>query len=445
MGKIIGRYVVPHPPIVVHEIGRGQEEKAVKTVEALERVSEEIARLRPSTVVVVTPHGPLFSDAIAINQLEEVEGDFAQFGRPDVKMKLRIDSELTERIVDSSFEKGIPLVSINEKIIKGYDISGKLDHGTMVPLYYVNERYSSYKLVHITYGMLSRKELYSFGEAIVEAVSSGDSDVVMIASGDLSHRLSEDGPYSYSPAGEEFDSTLLSALERGDSESVMELDEELVRDAGECGLRSLCILLGTLKNMDYTGDVFSYEGPFGVGYAVVKLDTLNSCYTRLARESLKHYIRHGREMDIPDYIPDKMRSVKRGVFVSFKKHGELRGCIGTIYPTTENVAEEIIRNAVEAGQRDPRFQPIAESEIDELEVSVDELLEPELASRDELDPRKYGVIVTSGMRRGLLLPDLEGVDTVEYQLSVALQKAGIYRGEDYSIERFEVIRHGQDE
>lgn len=435
MGKIIGRYIVPHPPIVVREIGRGQEEKATKTVEALERVAEEIARLRPSTVLVVTPHGPLFSDAIAINQMEEVEGDFAQFGRGDVSMKLSIDIELTERIMGKSFEKGIPLVSISEK----------LDHGTMVPLYYLNKRYPSYKLVHITYGMLSRPELYRFGEAIAEAVSSGDSDVVMIASGDLSHRLSEDGPYSYSPAGEEFDRTLLSALELGDSESVMEMDEALVRDAGECGLRSFCTLLGTLKNMSYTGDVFSYEGPFGVGYAVAKLIPLESYYTRLARESLMHYIRHGNEMEVPDYIPDEMKRVKRGVFVSFKKRGELRGCIGTIYPTTENVAEEIIRNAVEAGQRDPRFQPIAEREIGELEVSVDELLEPELASRDELDPKEYGVIVTSGMRRGLLLPDLEGVDTVEYQLSVALQKAGIYRGEDYSIERFKVIRHGQDE
>src|SRR5690606_36304199 len=132
---------------------------------------------------------------------------------------------------------------------------------------------------------------------------------------------------------------------------------------------------------------------------------------------------------------------RRGVFVSIKKNGNLRGCIGTIRPVTKNIAQEIIRNAVEAGVYDPRFSPVEEDELPELEFSVDVLTEPVKANKEELDPKKYGVIVRSGHKTGVLLPNLEGVDTVEEQLRIALQKAGISPDEDYDIEKFEVIRH----
>ncbi len=135
-----------------------------------------------------------------------------------------------------------------------------------------------------------------------------------------------------------------------------------------------------------------------------------------------------------------MREIKRGVFVSLKKGGELRGCIGTILPVTNSVAEEIIRNAIEAGVNDPRFYRVEEHELMDIDISVDVLTEPEEADKEDLDPRKYGVIVKDNGKTGLLLPDLQGVNTIEEQLSIALQKAGITSGE-YTIEKFEVIRH----
>lgn len=135
-----------------------------------------------------------------------------------------------------------------------------------------------------------------------------------------------------------------------------------------------------------------------------------------------------------------MREVKRGVFVSLKKCGELRGCIGTIFPVTNSVAEEIIRNAIEAGVNDPRFYRVEEHELMDIDISVDVLTEPEEADKEDLDPRKYGVIVKDNGKTGLLLPDLQGVNTIEEQLSIALQKAGI-TSEEYTIEKFEVIRH----
>ena len=137
-----------------------------------------------------------------------------------------------------------------------------------------------------------------------------------------------------------------------------------------------------------------------------------------------------------------MIRTRAGAFVSIHKHGRLRGCIGTIYPTTENVALEIIRNAISASTQDPRFDPITADELKWLEINVDVLGEPErIASMDELDVKRYGVIVSYGQKRGLLLPDLDGVDTPEQQVSIAMQKGGIREDEPYSLERFEVVRH----
>jgi hypothetical protein len=162
---------------------------------------------------------------------------------------------------------------------------------------------------------------------------------------------------------------------------------------------------------------------------------------KLAKDTVEQYVRTGKVIRPPANLTPEM-SEKAGVFVSLKKKGELRGCIGTFRPTTENVANEIIQNAINAATQDPRFPPVRPEELNELEYSVDVLTEPEkVNSKKELDPKKYGVIVKSGTRKGLLLPDLEGVDTVDEQLSIASMKAGIYLGEEIELYRFEVKRY----
>ena len=133
---------------------------------------------------------------------------------------------------------------------------------------------------------------------------------------------------------------------------------------------------------------------------------------------------------------------RAGVFVSLKLDGNLRGCIGTISPTTQSIADEIIQNAISAGTEDPRFPPVSEEELKRLIYSVDILgCAEKIKSTDELNPEKYGVIVSVGHKRGLLLPNLEGIDTAEEQVSIALKKAGISPAENYRLERFEVVRH----
>lgn len=163
----------------------------------------------------------------------------------------------------------------------------------------------------------------------------------------------------------------------------------------------------------------------------------------LARKTIEEYVKNRRVIDPPP--PEEMRpemKKKAGVFVSLKKHGQLRGCIGTFLPTAENVAQETIKNAIAASTQDPRFPPVEPKELKDLDISVDVLSEPEpVESQEELDPKIYGVIVESGWKRGLLLPDLEGVDTVSQQLSIAMAKAGILPGESIKVYRFKVDRY----
>jgi len=166
-----------------------------------------------------------------------------------------------------------------------------------------------------------------------------------------------------------------------------------------------------------------------------------SAYVKLARETIENYIKQGKTITPHLGLPEEMINQKAGVFVSLKKFGDLRGCIGTFMPTQENIAQEIIKNAISAAVDDPRFSPVTASEVEDLSISVDVLSAPEeVKDVFQLDPKKYGVIVSSGYKKGLLLPDLEGVDTAEYQIDIAKRKAGIYPDEKVKLYRFEVKR-----
>jgi AmmeMemoRadiSam system protein A len=249
--------------------------------------------------------------------------------------------------------------------------------------------------------------------------------------------------------GEVFDRKLTEAVAASDIRAIMDMDESMIDRAGECGLRSIVILLGTLDGIDAKPEILSYEGPFGVGYLVASFDVPEDGetptaaemhpLTRLARDTVEGFVRDGRTPR-PENPTPEMRD-KAGVFVSIKKHGQLRGCIGTFEPKHASVAEEIIENALSAAMRDPRFLPVTEDELPELSYSVDVLTTPEpVESEEELDAQRYGVIVESGRRRGLLLPDLQGVDTVAQQVDICRQKAGIAPDEPVSLYRFEVKR-----
>ena len=452
MGKIAGTFIFPHPPIMVEEVGRDEAKRVSSSIDGALEASERIAVMKPDTIVIITPHGTLLKDAMTIASDERLEGSLARFGAAGVKLSFDNDLELIDKIMEQADKKGTYCIPMHENVKKTYRIDPGIDHGAMVPLYFVNKKYKNFKLVHITYSLLSREQHYKLGIAIRDAVSELDRKVVVIASGDLSHRLRSDAPAGFDPRGSEFDESFIELIKAGEVKKLLSMTADLLEAAGECAYNSTVVLMGCLDGCSVRGEVLSYEGPFGVGYCIAEIHA-DACedkkqekssdpYVKLAIDTLETYVMTGKQIPIPEDLPVEMLTERAGVFVSLKKYGELRGCIGTIVPTTINIASEIIQNAVSAGTRDPRFFPVEKEELPDLVYSVDVLGEPEpIKSKEELDVKKYGVIVRSGHRSGLLLPNLEGVDTIDYQVTIALQKAGIRNSESYEMKRFEVIRH----
>jgi AmmeMemoRadiSam system protein A/AmmeMemoRadiSam system protein B len=455
-------YAVPHPPLLIPEIGLGDEQEISNTFRSMEQVGREIADIAPDTIIVISPHAPHMNDRFVLSASKSVYGDMRRFHAPSVSLRKDIDIALATRIYTESLRKAVPVLLYEEDDLF-------IDHGALVPLYFIEKYYQNYRLILISLSELSADQHYSLGKCIAKAASASLGNVVLIASGDLSHRLKEDGPYGYAKEGPIFDQKVTELLREGHHDEIRNIDPEISEPAGECGLRSLIIMSGALGGQDFTSDFMSYEGPFGVGYAVCSFhltdegsdpvepeaDTsvsaadspevatmLSDPYVALAKKTLEEYVKTDRIIAVPEALPPEMIKARAGVFVSLKMNGQLRGCIGTIAATTGSIAQEIIRNAIESGTEDPRFEPVKADELEDIEYSVDVLgpAEP-IKDKTELDPVRYGVIVSHKGRRGLLLPNLEGVDTVDFQLSIALSKAGIPSSAEYSIERFEVIRH----
>jgi len=466
MAHFLGYYLMPHPPIIIPEVGIGEEKVIQNTSNACKHIGEEISRLAPQTIVLITPHGPVFNDAIALSNEQLISGSLNQFRAPNIKMNLEIDLELTNKIMSLANQENIQTVGMTKHLLKQYNRSFELDHGSMVPLYFINQYYTNYNIVHITYGILSFIELYQFGLIIKEAIAQTNRKSIIIASGDLSHRLNDEAPSGYSPKGKIFDETLLSFLEQGNVEEIFKMNLKDIEEAGECALRSILILLGSMGQ--FKGTRLSYEGPFGVGYGVMSFQVTgdknlfkklketqridlddkfhhSDSYVKLARESLVYYFKNGKMMDVPENLPETIKNTRAGVFVSINKYGNLRGCIGTFLPTTSSIALEIIHNAVQAAFQDPRFSSLEEKELLNVDISVDVLSEPEKAKIEKLDPMIYGIIVSQGRKRGLLLPNIEGVNTISEQIEIACQKAGINPNSHYDLERFKVVRHIEGE
>ena len=447
---INGFYLLPHPPIVIPEVGGQEVDKIQSTYNSMEEIGKDVKEKSPDTIILITPHGSIFKDAISLLYEESVNGNLGDFGAPQVQFKKNIDLELTDRIVDLAEKYNISVVQSNRKMLESHNSSFKLDHGAMVPLYFIDKYYIDYNIVHITYGLLDDKDLYEFGRILHEAAR--DFNAILIGSGDLSHRLKETGPYDFHSAGAKFDEEILNLLESGDKEAILSMDNNLIENAGECGMRSILILIGAMDNYEFRGQLLSYEGTFGVGYGVMIFHieenkkeeafvNLNP-YVRLARDNLTHFLNTGKILEeAPSYITNDMKTQKKGVFVTLYKAGNLRGCIGTIFPTTDSIYEEIIRNSIESGLYDPRFMEVNKDELKDITFSVDILDSPEPTTIGDLDPKQYGIILSSRGKRGLLLPNLEGVDTVEYQVEITKQKAGIKEDERFTIERFKVTRY----
>ncbi len=460
--SVVGAIMVPHPPILLPEVGRGEEKKIAESDRAYRRAAAFAAALRPETIVLSSPHAVMYADWFHISPGGSAGGDMGQFRAPQVRFRVDYDEAFTEKLSRLAEREGFPAGTLGER-------SAALDHGTMIPLYYIRPLYADFRLVRVGLSGLPLADHYRLGQMIARTADELDRRVLFVGSGDLSHRLLEEGPYGFAPEGPAYDGRIMDVMGRAAFDELLDFDESFCDRAAECGHRSFCMMAGALDGRSLETEKLSHEGTFGVGYGICTYRVTGEdperrllkkweerrrqalearrqredSWVRLARAEINAWVGEHRRIEPPADLPAELLSERAGVFVSLHKEGRLRGCIGTIEPTQSCVAREIIENAISASTRDPRFSPVRRDELDTLEISVDVLSPAEaIRSKDELDVRRYGVIVTKGRKRGLLLPNLDGVDTVEQQVAIALRKAGLSeREEGYGLERFEVVRH----
>jgi MEMO1 family protein len=342
---------------------------------------------------------------------------------------VQIDTELAKAVLT------------NCSHLKEDRLSHLQEHSIEVQLPFIQYFKPDIKLVPITLSHTNAAIYKDIGLAIAKAIKDTGKQVVIVASGDMNHYESQKATHTK-------DRKAIESILKLDAQQLLERVREF--NISMCGYGTAACLIYAAKEMGpVTTELVKYQTSGDVtkdldavvGYAGILFKGLKeSPQVRLARETVETYVTRG-EVPHLKTIPPEMKG-KAGVFVSLHKGDELRGCIGTIEPDEANIAQEIIRNAVQSSTQDPRFSPVTPEELPELIYSVDVLTEPEpVKSEKDLDPKKYGAIVEAGWRRGLLLPDLEGVDTVKRQLEICRMKAGIGPEEKVKLYRFEVKRY----
>ncbi len=496
---ILAAFMVPHPPMIVPAVGRGSESQIAETTKAYEQVAKEIAQIAPETIIITNPHAVMYEDYFHISPGRRAKGSFAGFRAPQVAFNEDYDTELVDRICDLADDAQFPAGTLGER-------KPDLDHGTMVPLWFIRQKYLEGKIVRIGLSGLPLTDHYRLGQILSRAAEDTGRRVVLVASGDLSHKLQAYGPYGFSPDGPVYDRRIMDVCGRAAFGELLEFDEDFCDRAAECGHRSFVIMAGAFDGMSVKATALSHQDVTGVGYGICtfypdgedekrhfladyEARVEEECrqkaaqsdpYVRLARAAVEEWVLRRKVLRVEEGIAEAasladseggesgsakataefaseenqkrdpyedmsvsdLQTRRAGAFVSLHKNGQLRGCIGTIQATRASLAEEIIQNAISACSRDPRFSPVTANELKFLEISVDVLGEAEeIDGPGQLDVRRYGVIVSCGQKRGLLLPDLEGVDTVEEQIRIARQKGGIRETDPYRLERFEVVRH----
>jgi len=481
--------IAPHPPIMVPEVGRESTAEVRSSIDAMAELAERLTASGAETLVIISPHAPLDPAAFVAYEGPQLYGDFANFRAPTASTHAQLDAELLSEITRAAAGEKLEVLRI-----RGFD----LDHGTLVPLYFLQKNGWQGRLVALGYSFLSNEEHVRFGNCIRQAIDKIGRSVGFVASGDLSHRLRPEAPAGYHPQAHLFDEEVVDAIRTCSTSRIVNIDHELRRTAGECGFRSMLVGLGVAHGLEPSCEVISYEAPFGVGYMVAQLvsagtesrpvglasgsraraigvaigsaggrdpqrgspaEVLDPSAERgsrapssfgaelpaLARLTVETLITTGTVITPPDNASDLLKA-RAACFVTIKTHsGDLRGCIGTIEPASDTLAEEVTSNAIKSATRDPRFPPVRADELPNLKYSVDVLSGPEPAQLEDLDPNQYGVIVEEegGANRGLLLPHLEGVDTVAKQLEITYRKAGIAPGTPVKLFRFRADRYSE--
>src|SRR4051812_41293223 len=254
--------IAPHPPIMVPEVGRDACVDVRASIDAMAELTRRLIDSQAETVVIISPHAPLERNAFIAYDGPQLHGDFANFRAPTATVNAELDDELLNEITRAAANEQLIVMRI-----RGFD----LDHGTAVPLYFLQRNGWHGKVIALGYNFLSNEDHVLFGRCIQAAIKKLGRRVAFIASGDLSHRLKPDAPAGYFPGAHKFDEEIVAAIDCCATQRIVEMDQELRRAAGECGYRSMLVAIGATQDLDSNCEVISYEAPFGVGYLVAQL------------------------------------------------------------------------------------------------------------------------------------------------------------------------------
>jgi AmmeMemoRadiSam system protein B/AmmeMemoRadiSam system protein A len=433
-------------PVVAGQFYPGSDSQLRAMIETL--VDEKIQK--EEVIGLLIPHagyiysGPVAGAAISRIKFKDtfiiIGPSHTGMGKPfSVMTEGTWQTPLGEVEIDSELAKQIVAASRN---LQDDRLAHQNEHAVEVQIPFLQYFQPDIRIVPIILAYAGATAYKEIGKDIARAIKELNREAVIIASGDMTH-------YEPQATAEKKDSQAIEAMLNLDEDELTRRFEGL--NISMCAHGPVVCLISAAKELGATeAELIKYQtsgdttGDYSavVGYAsiIIKSAKMHPL-AALARETVETYVKEGKMPPPPADLTPEMKE-KAGVFVSIHKLGDLRGCIGTFESQQANVAAEIIANAVSSATRDPRFPPIAPEELKDLDYSVDVLTTPEpIADTSQLDPKKYGVIVECGWRRGLLLPDLEGVDSVDYQIDICRQKGGIDPDEPVQLYRFEVRRY----
>ncbi|MCF7674306.1 MAG: AmmeMemoRadiSam system protein A [Akkermansiaceae bacterium] len=435
--------LMPHAPVLVPGVGGKRLGEVASTVDAMRCVSRRVREARPDGLVLVSPHSPREPRTFGIWQGGRFRGSLARFGagERETGVSLAADTALRSAIESECRTAGIPTWRIPEQ---------PLDHGAVVPLWFLQEAGCDAPAVLLSLGHPEFHLLEPFGTVIARVGAALGRRLAFIASGDMSHRLQPGAPAGYNPDAGRIDQRIIDLLKAGDYRTVHQLDPVVLTAAAEDVTASTRLALAAIRDDPRGHEVLSYEAPFGVGYGVAILHEDPASGARssadqgrplpaIARRSLVAYF-SGSDETPPKPDNDYLRQ-RLGVFVTLRQPpGQLRGCVGTLEAGENDLPSETWRVARNAALGNHRFLPVDEAELPNLtiEVSVIHPVEP-VESPAHLDPARFGVVVrTRDGRRGVLLPGIPEVRTAAEQLAIARRKATIQPDEPVLIERFRI-------
>jgi len=447
-GPIAFAGLMPHAPILVPGVGGERLADAAATAEAMTAVARHAVAVHPEGVVLISPHSPRQPGAFGVWQTPRLRGSLAAFGSPEDQVDLPLDRAFADRLETEA----------GRRQLRTWRIGGEpLDHGAMVPLCYLVWAGWKGPTVVLSLNYTGEGGRDDLGRAIAATAEELPRRVAVIASGDMSHRLTPTAPCGFHRDAHRFDELFIALLREGAYGNVRQIDPGLQEVAAEDAADSTVVALAAAGYRNDGHAVLSYEGPFGVGYGVAILyepketPDAGGAAAGAAGNVVSHFAdlpaiaRRAVESEFsggprsPPFQAAGKLTARHGVFVTVRTaKGELRGCRGSLQPMEKDLVQETWRNALATAFHDYRFPPVQAAELPELRFSVTVLAELEpVAAEAELDPAVYGVVVSAkDGRKGVLLPSIRGIDAVNQQLGIARRKADIGPDERISIQRF---------